>query len=306
MPLHPPVPVGHAGRSAGHRGRCPRASDDGHRRRAARPSRRARGGDRSGVGDPRRPQRVGPPGRARPHGRGARGGRRDRRRGGHRDHRVVGALRRPRPSVVRRQGRDGGGHRALRAGLRQRLLGRQPAGLRRRGRPRLRPVHQAHRRAGPRAVPRRHAVHRRPHLPGPVGRHERVDLGRLRRLHQAALPRPGRGRRRLARGGGHLPARHQRSRPAVDVGPRDGVRRPADRQGPPGRVDGRLRRDDRRQRRRAPQQRHPQPGLRARGAGDRRRLLERRRPDLVRRPHLRHPGRQRLRHLRGSHRRGRR
>ena len=44
--------------------------------------------------------------------------------------------------------------RALREGLRQRLLGRHPAGLRRRRRHRLRPVHQADRRDRPRAVPR--------------------------------------------------------------------------------------------------------------------------------------------------------
>ena len=49
------------------------------------------------------------------------------------------------------QGRRGGRHRALREGLRQRLLGRHPAGVRRRRRHGVRPVHQAGRRARPRA-----------------------------------------------------------------------------------------------------------------------------------------------------------
>ena len=135
---------------------------------------------------------------------------------------------------------------------------------------RLRPVHQAHRRAGSRALPRRHAVHGRPHLPGAVGCAERVDLRRLRCVHQAALTSARTPRAPTGSSG------RASSCPASTVAPcarcrtRHGVRRPADRQGPPGRVDGRLRRDDRRQRRRTPQQRHPQPGLRARGAGDRR------------------------------------
>ena len=58
--------------------------------------------------------------------------------------------------VLRRPGAPGGRHRALRAGLRQRLLGRHPAGVRRRRRHGVRPVHQAGRRA--RATSSRHAV----------------------------------------------------------------------------------------------------------------------------------------------------
>ena len=58
--------------------------------------------------------------------------------------------------------------------------------------------------------------------------------------------------------------------PARHGQPRHRLRRPPARQGPPGRLDGRLRRHQRRQRRRAPQLRHPQPRLPPRGHRDRR------------------------------------
>ena len=228
----------------------------------------------------------------------------DRRRGSHGDHGVARALQRLRPRLLRRPGGDSRRDGALRAGLRQRVLGRHPAGVRRRGRPGLRAVHQADRRPGPRAVPRGHPVHRRSGLRRSVRGAERVDVGRLRLVHQAALPRPGRCVRGLAGRGGDLPARHQRSCPALDVRPRHCLRRPADRQGPAGRVDGGLRGDHGRQRRRAPEQRDPQPRVRAGRPGHRRGDVERRRSDLVRRPHLRSGRRQRLRHLRRGHRLG--
>ena len=69
--------------------------------------------------------------------------------------------------------------------LRQRVLGRHPDGLRRRRRPSS-AVHPQRRRHRPRADPRGHPVHRRPELPGPVRRAQRVVLRRLRRARQAA------------------------------------------------------------------------------------------------------------------------
>ena len=52
----------------------------------------------------------------------------------------------------------------------------------------------------------RHRAHGRPHLPGPVRRAQRVGRRRLRLLPQAAAPRPGRRRGRLADRAGHLHA----------------------------------------------------------------------------------------------------
>ena len=178
--------------------------------------------------------------------------------------RVAGPARRPRPLLLRRPRRGGGRERALRAGLRQRLLGRHPARLRRRRRHGLRPVHPADRRARPRALPRGHAVHRGIRLPGPVRRPQRVDLGLLRLLRQAAAPRSGRRDGRLAdREGLFLPG--------VRAGrcgrwPTPGTAYDDPRLGKDPQVghDGRLRPDHRRQRRGAHQLRHPQQGLPAR------------------------------------------
>ena len=201
-------------------------------------------------------------------------------------------------TLLRRRGRTGRGDRALRPQLRQRLLGRSPARLRRRRRPRLHPVHQARRRARSRVRARRHRAHRRPRLPGPVRRAQRVDVRRVRLLPQAAAARPERGPGRLADRRGTLPAVGARPGAALDGRARHRLRRPRPRQGPPGRLDGRLRRDHPGQRRRPPQLRHPQPCLPPRGGGPRRQRLGARRPGLVRRPHLGHrPGR-RLRDLR--------
>ena len=75
---------------------------------------------------------------------------------------------------------------ALREELRQRVLGRHPAGVRRRGRAGVRPVHQAGRRAAGTSSPTPSPAHRQPRLRGPVGRPQRVDVGRVRVLPQAA------------------------------------------------------------------------------------------------------------------------
>ena len=105
----------------------------------------------------------------------------------------VGPLRRGlRPRLGRRARQHADGHRPLRPGLRQRLLGRQPAGLRRRRRRDLRPLHQADGRDGARVHPRGHPVHRGPHLPGPVRSAQRERQRRLRLADQAARAGPGR------------------------------------------------------------------------------------------------------------------
>ena len=216
-----------------------RAVRRAHRRRRHRPARRPGPGVR----------------RARDRGRG--GGRGLRRGGG-----LAGdVLRGVRPRLLRRPGGAGDRDRALRPGLRQRLLGRPPAGLRRRRRQGVRPVHQARRRARPRADARGHPAHRRADLLRPVRCAQRVGLRRVRLLPQAAAARPDRGRGRLADRRGHLPAVGARPGAALDGRAGDGLRRPGARQGPAGRLDGRLRRHHRGQRRRAPQLRHPQPRL---------------------------------------------
>ena len=89
-------------------------------------------------------------------------------------------------------GRGGPRDRALRPGLRQRVLGRHPAGLRRRRRAGLRAVHQAGRRARPRADARGHRADRGTALPGTVRSAQRVDVRRLRAPAQAAAARPDR------------------------------------------------------------------------------------------------------------------
>ena len=175
----------------------------------------------------------------------------------------------------------------LPARLRQRVLERRAAGLRRRRRQDLRPVHQAGRRARPRAHPRGHRAHRRAGLRGPVRGAQRVGLRRVRRLPQAAAARPGRRRGRLADRRRAVPARRAGAGAARHGPPRHGLRRPGAGQGPAARPHGRLRRHHRRPRRRPPQLRHPQPRLPARGHRDRRLGGRGRRPDLVRRPHRR-------------------
>ena len=83
----------------------------------------------------------------------------------------------------------------------------------------------------------------------------------------------------------------QRHRAALDARARDRVRRPAPRQGPAGRVDGRLRRHHRGQRRGAPELGHPQPGVRPGREQRRRSQLGADRQGLVRRTHLLDGGR---------------
>ena len=129
----------------------------------------------------------------------------------------------------------------------QRLLGRHPDEVRRR----LRVEPRRHR---PRAHARGHRPHRRPRVPVPVGRAQRVDVGhlRLQRRQRRLGDRRGPAGRRAARHG------------------QPGQRRPA-----AARARRRLRRDAQRrqpvqrQRRRALQQRHPQPRLLPDGAVDR-------------------------------------
>ena len=93
-------------------------------------------------------------------------------------------------SIFQRNSIDDAGHAARRDGplrprLRQRLLGRSADGLRRRRRRAVQPLHHLARRHRPRADPWRHRGRGRPGLHGPVGRAERVDLGRVRLAGQA-------------------------------------------------------------------------------------------------------------------------
>ena len=191
-------------------------------------------------------------------------------------------------------------------GLRQRLLGRHPAGVRRRRREGVRPVHQAGRRARPRAHPRGHPVHRRPRptraSPARSTSRSPTCFGScLKQRLLGADRRPG----RLADRRGHLPAAVHGTGAALDGGPGHGLRRPDARQGPAGRLDGRLRRHHRRQRRGA----HSTPASPTGPSTSRRpalggQLVGGRRQDLVRRAHLGHRRRHRLRGLRGRDGRG--
>jgi hypothetical protein len=119
----------------------------------------------------------------------------------------------------------------------QRLLERDPDGVRRR-------VRRGPRHHRPRAHARRHGGDRRPRVPVPVGRAQRVDVGHLRLQRR---------RRRLA----------DRRGPAHRRAPRHGA--PGERPSAAARARRRLQRDaERRQpfqrpRRRALQQRHPEP-----------------------------------------------
>ena len=89
-------------------------------------------------------------------------------------------------------------------------------------------LHQADRRARPRAHPRGHPVHRRPHLPGPVGRAQRVGLRRASASASSSgcsarpptTPTGWSARASSCRG-------HQRAGAARHGAPRHGVRRPA-------------------------------------------------------------------------------
>ncbi|CAA9330410.1 MAG: putative metalloprotease, partial [uncultured Nocardioidaceae bacterium] len=180
------LPRGRRGQRGGRCGPGP-AVDRPRRGRSDRPAGPRGPGDRS-AGD---------------RGRGGRRGLR-RRRG------VPAALRGGlRAHLLRRPGNAGQRDGALRHGLRQRLLGRHPAGLRRRGRARLRAVHQAGRRAGARAHPCRDRAHRGAALPGSVGGAQRVDVRRLRLDAQAAPAGPERRGGRLAHRCGTVPARDQ-------------------------------------------------------------------------------------------------
>ena len=144
----------------------------------------------------------------------------------------------PRSSRGRRttERRAGGAHRPLRAELRQRVLERHAAGLRRRRRQDLRPVHQAGRRARPR-------VHARGHRSSPPGSVYQGQSGALNEsvsdvfgacVKQRALGQTA-DRGRLAGRRGHLPARRPGPRAARHGPSRHGVRRPDARQGPAGR-----------------------------------------------------------------------
>ena len=84
-------------------------------------------------------------------------------------------------------------------------------------------------------TPRGHPVHRRPDLPGPVGRAQRVGVRRVRLLPQAAAARPVGRRGGLADRRGHLPAVGAGQGAALDGAARHGLRRPGARQGPAGR-----------------------------------------------------------------------
>ena len=203
-------------------------------------------------------------------------------------------------------GRHRGGDGPLRPGLRQRVLGRHPAGLRRRRRRALRALHRAGRRAGPRARPRPDPVHRRARLLPPARGPQRVDVRRRGVLREAASARRGRRRRRLADRGGHLRRRGAGRGAALHGRAGNGVRRPPAGARPAAGAHGRLRRDHRRQRRGPHQLRHPEQGLPPGRDRHRRDQLGGGGADLVRRAHLGHPGHQRLRALRGRHGRRRR
>ncbi len=140
-------------------------------------------------------------------------GRRGRGRGGRGGGGVAGAVRRGVPApVVRRRRRSGEPDRALRAELRQRVLGRHAAGLRRRGRHGVRAVHPTGRRPRPRVHPRGHRAHRGPPLRGPVRGAQRVHVRRVRELPQAAAARPDRARGGLADRAGPVRGGHPGAR----------------------------------------------------------------------------------------------
>ncbi len=131
-----------------------------------------------------------------------------------------------RARLLRRRRRTSGGDRPLRTQLRQRVLGRPAAGLRRRRRPGVHAVHQADRRPGARVHPRRHRADRRTGLPGPVRRAQRVDVGRVRLLPQAAAARSERRGGRLVDRRGDLHPVRAGPGAALDVRAGHGLRRP--------------------------------------------------------------------------------
>ena len=121
------------------------------------------------------------------------------RRGLRRSGRDLGAvLHGLRPQLPRRPRAAAPGHGALRPRLRQRLLGRQADGVRRRRRALLPALHRQHRRHRARARPRRHRVHRGPDLPRPVRGAQRERLRRLRLARAPARAGAARRRGRLA------------------------------------------------------------------------------------------------------------
>ncbi len=100
-----------------------------------------------------------------------------------------------RPQQPRRRRAAVAGERALRAGLRQRVLERHPDGVRRRRRDVLQPVHDRRRRHRARADPRGHRADGRAGLQQPVRGAQREHVRLLRLDGQAAAARPGRRRR---------------------------------------------------------------------------------------------------------------
>ena len=239
--------------------------------------------------------------RAGPQSRGPGDRRPGRRRGGGRPRGHAGAAERLGAQLLRRRGRHRGDDGPLRPGLRQRVLGRHPAGLRRRRRCALRALHRARRRAGPRARPRLDPVHRRARLLPSARGPQRVDVRRRRGVREAAAARRGRRRRRLADRGGHLRRRGAGRGAALHGRAGNGVRRPPAGTRPAAGAHGRLRRDHRRQRWGPHQLRHPEQGVPPGRDRHRGHQLGGGRADLVRRAHLRHPGHLRLRAVRGRH-----
>ena len=200
LPLHPGIPAREARRGHG-RERCRGAADGpAPSTGPSWPGAARRGGDQRTVGGPRRTERVDAPRPAGPFGGRPRGRRRGGERGRDRHRRDAGAVRRRLGRSLLRRARvprwwrpcttssdydnafwdgtqlvfgDGDGQ----------VFGRF-----------TKPVDVL----GHEFTHAVTAVHRRPHLPGPVRRAQRVGVRRVRRLRQAALLGPGRRPGRLA------------------------------------------------------------------------------------------------------------